>query len=66
MPPPLEALGPWPVEDSFGMRIAISIVLASQGSGKNVASYTQYDSIRKIGSAYGNHYEATTKSALNT
>lgn len=64
--PPLEPLGPWPVEDTQGLSIAISILKASQEEGKNVSSYSQFDYIRKIRSAYGNHCEATRTAALNT
>lgn len=46
MPPPLEALGPWPVEDVQGMRLAIFILRSSQEAGRNNPSCTQYDSIR--------------------
>ena len=66
MPSPLEDLGPWPVEDIHGLRLAIAILQASQEGGKNSKEYTQYDSIRKISSAFGNHYEASKSAAINT
>ena len=64
--PPFEPLGPWPVQDTQGLTIAIAILRASQEEGKNSSSYSQFDSIRKIRSAYGNHYEASKTAALNT
>ena len=66
MPPPLEDLGPWPTEDVQGLRLAITILQASQEGERNSTEYTQYDSIRKISSAFGNHYEATRLAATNT
>ena len=62
MPPPLEPLGPWPVEDKQGLRLAICTLKASQEAGKNDPKYTQYDTVRKIGSSFGNHYEASITS----
>ena len=64
--PSLESLGPWPVEDVQGMRLAITILRSSQEAGKNDPSNTQYDTIRKISSAFGNHYEASLKAANST
>ena len=32
--PPLESLGPWPVEDTWGFRIAIAILKASRQPGR--------------------------------
>lgn len=66
MLPPLEPLGPWPVEDIQGMRLAITILKASQAPGRNDPTYTQFDSIRKISSSFGNHYEASLKAANST
>lgn len=66
MIPPLEPLGPWPIEDVQGMRLAITILKASQSPGRNDPTYAQFDSIRKISSAFGNHYEASLKAANNT
>ena len=62
---PFEALGPWPVEDRYGLRLAIALLRASKEPGRNDPNYTQYDSIRKITSSYGNHYEASIRSANN-
>ena len=52
-------LGPWEVGDQQGMQVAIELLRASQGVGRNDAAYLQFDSIRKIRSAYANAYEAS-------
>ena len=46
------SMGPWPVADTCGFQIAIEILRSSQLPGRNASSYTQFDSIRKIRSAY--------------
>ena len=64
--PPFEPLGPWPVADNWGLRLAIFILKASQSPGKNNPKYTQYDSIQKIASSYSNHFEASRQGAEET
>lgn len=66
IPPCLKPIGPWPVEDNWGFSLGIIIVEASQAPGINSNNYTQYDSIRKIASAYSNNYETTTLAASET
>ena len=66
IPPPFEPLGPWPIADDQGLRLAISFLRASQEGGKTSQRYTQYDTIRKMVSSFGNHYEAAQKSSTNT
>ncbi len=56
-------LGPWPARDDLGFQIAIEILRASQEPGRNVASYQQYDSIRKIRSAYSSIFESSPLAA---
>ena len=51
-------VGPWPIEDNVGFQIAIEMIKMSQGKGRNSTKYIQYDSIRKIRSAYANLYES--------
>jgi len=48
LPPVDIPVGPWPVADSCGYQIAIEILRASQNPGRNAASYTQFDSVRKL------------------
>ena len=64
--PPFEALGSWPVEDRYGLRLVITLLRASKEPGRNDPNYTQYHSIRKITCSFGNHYEASIRSANNT
>jgi hypothetical protein len=52
------AVGPWPVADTCGFQVAIEMLKQSQGKGKNDSSYVQFDSIRKIRSAYANAYSS--------
>ena len=47
-------VGPWPVADQMGFQVAIELLRASQKKGRNDDSYVQFDSIRKIRSAYAN------------
>jgi hypothetical protein len=51
--------GPWPVEDNCGFRLAIIMLRASQEKGRNDSMYVQYDSIRKIRTAFSNAYETS-------
>ena len=51
-------VGPWPVDDCQGFQIAIELLRASQRKGRNDQSYVQFDSIRKLRSAYANAYQA--------
>lgn len=48
------SVGPWPVEDNQGMQIAIEILRASQRKGRNDSAYVQFDSVRKLRTAYVN------------
>ena len=52
LPPVDICVGPWPVADTCGFQIAIEMLRASQNPGRNDSSYTQFDSIRKMRSAY--------------
>ena len=58
LPPVKLEMGPWPVADTCGFQIAIEILKSSQRPGRNVSTYTQFDSIRKIRSAYLVAHEA--------
>jgi hypothetical protein len=58
LPPVALTVGPWPVADTCGFQIAIEILRSSQLPGKNDTSYTQFDSIRKLRSAYLTVYES--------
>ena len=58
-------LGPWPVADTCGFQVVIEMIRHSQGKGKNVSSYIQFDSIRKTRAAYANAYESGPKRCLD-
>ena len=44
--------GPFPFEDVCGYEVAIQMLLGSKKPGKNDATYTQFDTIRKYRSSY--------------
>jgi hypothetical protein len=46
--------GPLPSFDHCGYEVAIQMVLKSRTPGKHSAEYTQFDTIRKLRSVYGN------------
>ena len=52
-------MGPWPVSDNVGFQVALEMLKYSQGKGRNNESYIQFDSIRKIRSAYANAYDSS-------
>ena len=52
-------MGPWEIEDDMGMQMAIELLRASQRQGKNYKEYVQFDSIRKLRSAYANIFKAS-------
>ena len=58
-------VGPWPVADTCGMQIAIEILRSSQLPGRNSSAYTQFDSIRKMRSAYLSAHEASPNRCLD-
>ncbi len=57
------ALGPWPLEDLMGFQIALEVIRSSQQEGRNDKSHQQFDTIRKIRSAYLSVYESSPKAA---
>jgi hypothetical protein len=59
-------MGPWPVKDTQGFQVAITMVRTSRDRGRNAQSYVQFDSIRKIRSAHSNAFEAGVEGALFT
>ena len=64
--PTLEALGPWPVTDDWGFGLAIVTLNVPLQPWRNVDSYTQYDTIRRLASSYTDQFEASKKSAEET
>ena len=53
----LPALGPWPSEDRVGFRLAMAEVRYSQRPGKNEDTHLQFDTVRKMRTAYNHVYE---------
>jgi hypothetical protein len=58
--------GPWPVEDAYGFATAITILRKSLDPGKNVASYQQFDSIRKLRSGMRNTFQNSLPGCATT
>lgn len=56
--PTFPPLGPYPVSDSFGFSVAISMLLKSTDPGR-YANYQQFESIRKLRAAYSNIFMAS-------
>jgi hypothetical protein len=54
--PSFPALGPFPVSDSFGMNIAIAMLLKSLEPGRYHDSYQQFETIRKLRAGFSNIY----------
>jgi hypothetical protein len=52
------SMGPFPVEDTFGMKIACTILYISLDPGKH-EEHIQFSTARKIRSAYSNVYHAS-------
>ena len=51
-------VGPWPVADNCGFQVAIEMIRMSQGKGRNSTKYVQFDTIRKVRSAYSNVFDS--------
>ena len=56
--------GPWPVGDSLGFQVAVEILRASQEKGRNSSEYVQFDTVRKIRSAYTNAFVSSPAAVL--
>lgn len=57
--PLFPALGPFPVSDLFGMRVAIAMLLKSMEPGRYHASYQQFETIRKLRAGFSNMFMAS-------
>ena len=49
--------GPWPIQDDQGVQVALEILSASREPGKHRKSYQQFETIRKLRSAFSNAFE---------
>jgi hypothetical protein len=56
---PYEHTGRLPFHDHCGYEVAIQMVLASLKPGKYSPEYSQWDTIRKVRTAYSNHAKST-------
>jgi hypothetical protein len=61
---PYKADGPLPEEDHFGYEVAFEMLLHSQRNGSYSELYTQFDTIRKLRSAFSNHCLVSTKANI--
>ena len=57
-------IGPWPVEDNMGFQLAITQLKFSQRSGKNVKTHLQFDTIRKLRTAFNHIHEVSAEAHL--
>ncbi len=57
MDPVKLVMGPWPLEDKQGFQVALEMLRASQLKGRNDSDYQQFDTLRKLRSAYSNIFE---------
>jgi hypothetical protein len=62
--PPVPILGPWPVEDNFGMGAAIVLLKHPLGHGVTETE-VQYSTVRKMKSALINIYHASVENQIN-
>ena len=53
----LPTLGPWPSEDKVGFRVAMAQVRYSQRAGVNESTHLQFDTVRKMRTAYNHVHE---------
>jgi hypothetical protein len=63
--PPLPNLGPWKLEDEFGVEAAVIMVKHSMDPGVT-ESTVQFDTVRKMNSAFVNLYQASVDNASTT
>jgi hypothetical protein len=61
---PYEPLGPMPIEDRTGHRAAIHMLLCSMEEGAYSKDYKQFETIRKMRSAFSNAWGASARSML--
>ena len=59
--PKLPPLGPYPVNDGFGIRVAIGMLLKSLSPGRHSSTYQQFETIRKLRAGYSNVFMASVQ-----
>ena len=65
LPPVSVKMGPWPIGDALGFQICLEILRASKLPGKHSKTYSQFDTIRKLRTAYINCIECEPSRVLN-
>ena len=60
VPIDLPPRGPFPVEDSFGLRIAIAMLVKSLEPGRYTKDHQQFETIRKLRAAYSIMYMSSS------
>ena len=61
----LPNIGPWPLSDKVGFRLAMGQLKLSQKPGRNSSSHQQYDTIRRLRSSYSHVHEVSAPSVLS-
>jgi hypothetical protein len=61
--PSLPHLGPFPPTDTFGMNVAIAMLLKSREPGR-YNNYTQFETMRKLRSTFSNFYHASAEGSM--
>ena len=61
----LPAIGPWPLSDKVGFKLAMGQLRLSQKPGRNTTTHQQYDTIRRLRSAYSHVHEVSAPSVLS-
>jgi hypothetical protein len=56
--PAVEPMGPFPIHDSVGMKLAVAMLVRSLDPGKT-EQYVQFGTVRTLRSAYSNMYHAS-------
>jgi hypothetical protein len=49
IPPPLPPIGPFPVQDSLGLGVAVAMLLKTLEAGKNHKGHQQFETVRNLG-----------------
>ena len=63
--PPLTDLGPHPVDDRVGFQLALAELKYSQNQGINTKFHLQYDSVRKLRTAFSHLHEGSFRSSTD-
>lgn len=59
--PSIPPMGPWPLADNIGFLLALAELRYSQNEGKNRKSHLQFDTVRKLRTAYSHIHESSAR-----